>query len=240
MSDVVVLGSGFAGLWAAIGAARRLDELGAADGDVTVTVISSQPYHDIRVRNYETDLTPCRIPVRDVLDPVGVRHLTADVTAIDPTSHTVKTSAGAHSYDRLVVALGSQVVKPNIPGLREFGYDVDTYDGAIALKRHLETLADGVHTPAAATAVVVGAGLTGVETACELPARLNALFPDVPARVILVDRNPHVGSDMDTSARPVIEDALRTIGIASVDAVDDGVVLPGGGLGAAACPAQSV
>ncbi|WP_353374422.1 hypothetical protein, partial [Mycobacterium sp.] len=29
---VLVLGSGFAGLWAALGAARRLDELGVAKG----------------------------------------------------------------------------------------------------------------------------------------------------------------------------------------------------------------
>ena len=96
MSEVVVLGSGFAGLWAALGAARRLDELGVADGDVNVTVLSSQPYHDIRVRNYESDLTRCRLALRDVLDPVGVAHIAADVTAIDPTAHTVTTSAGAH------------------------------------------------------------------------------------------------------------------------------------------------
>ncbi len=131
MSDVVVLGSGFAGLWAALGAARRLDELGVAHGGVKVTVLSSQPYHDIRVRNYEADLTPCRIPLRDVLDPAGVGHIAADVTAIDPISHTVTTAVGAHGYDRLVIALGSQVVKPDIPGLREFGFDVDTYDGAM-------------------------------------------------------------------------------------------------------------
>ena len=137
MSEIVVLGSGFAGLWAALGAARRLDELGAADGDVKVTVISSQPYHDIRVRNYEADLTQCRIPLGDVLEPAGVGHITADVTAIDPTSRTVTTSLGATAYDRLVVALGSKVVKPDIPGLREFGFDVDTYDGAVALQRHL-------------------------------------------------------------------------------------------------------
>ena len=207
MTDVVVLGSGFAGLWAALGAARRLDELGATRGDVNVTVISSQPYHDIRVRNYESDLTPCRIPLGDVLDPAGVGHITADVTAIDPTSRTVTTSAGAHAYDRLVIALGSQVVKPDIPGLREFGFDVDTYDGAVRLQRHLATLADG---PAARTAVVVGAGLTGIETACELPGRLPA-----PARVVLVDHNPHVGSDMGTSARPVIEAALAANGVES-------------------------
>src|SRR5882757_3763232 len=178
MSDVVVLGSGLAGLWAALGAARRLDELGVAHGGVKITVLSSQPYHDIRVRNYEADLTPCRIPLRDVLDPAGVGHIAADVTAIDPISHTVTTSLGAHGYDRLVIASGSHVVKPDIPGLREFGFDVDTYDGAVRLQQHLRGLAAGpagVSQPGAA-AVVVGAGLTGIEAASELPSRLRALF----------------------------------------------------------------
>ena len=100
VSDVVVLGSGFAGLWAALGAARRIDELGVAPGEVNITVVSSLPYHDIRVRNYEADLTACRIPLRDVLDPVGVGHITADVTAIDPGSCTVATSLGTRAYDR--------------------------------------------------------------------------------------------------------------------------------------------
>jgi NADH:ubiquinone reductase (H+-translocating) len=222
MSEVLVLGSGFAGLWAALGAARRLDELGATHGGVNVTVLSSQPYHDIRVRNYESDLTPCRIPLKDVLDPAGVGHIAADVTAIHPTSRTVTTSVGAHTYDRLVIALGSQVVRPDIPGLHEFGFDVDTYDAAVRLQRHLAALADGPHTPAAGNAIVVGAGLTGIETACELPGRLPA-----PARVLLVDHNPHVGSDMGTSARPVIEAALRTNRVESrlgvrVTEVDEG------------------
>jgi NADH dehydrogenase len=230
VSDVVVLGSGFAGLWAALGAARRLDELGVTD--VGITVLSSQPYHDIRVRNYEADLTPCRIPLSDVLDPAGVEHISAEVTGIDTASHTVTSSAGTHTYSRLVMALGSQVVKPDIPGLHEFGFDVDTYDGATRLQHHLAALAD---TPSASTVVVVvGAGLTGIETACELPARLSALFPDKTAQVILVDRNPHVGSDMGSSARPVIESALATLGVQTrlgvgVTAVStDGVTLSTG------------
>lgn len=55
---VLVVGSGCAGLWAALGAARRLDKLKVTGADVTVV---SMPYHDIRVRNYEADLAPCRI-----------------------------------------------------------------------------------------------------------------------------------------------------------------------------------
>ncbi|HZC94201.1 MAG TPA: FAD-dependent oxidoreductase, partial [Mycobacterium sp.] len=213
MSDVVVLGSGFAGLWAALGAARRIDELGVGPGEVNITVVSSLPFHDIRVRNYEADLTACRIPLRDVLDPVAVEHVAADVTAIDPGSCTVATTLGTRAYDRLVMALGSRVVKPDVPGLDEFGFDVDTYDGALRLQRHLVEVAGGLPTLAAATAIVVGAGLTGIETACELPARLATLFPDITPRVILVDHNRHVGSDMGASARPVIEAALTANGV---------------------------
>ena len=73
----------------------------------------------------------------------------------------------------------------------------------------------------------MGAGLTGIETACELPARLTRYFGDVTPRVILVDHNPHVGSDMGASARPVIEAALSANGVESrlgvrIVAVDEG------------------
>jgi NADH dehydrogenase len=205
---VLVLGSGFAGLWAALGAARRLDELGGAKGAVDVTVVTSQPFHDIRVRNYEADLSACRIPLQDLLDPAGIGQITADVTGIDPSAATVSTADGLTlGYDRLVLALGSRVVKPDLPGLAEFGFDVDTYDGAMKLQAHIRNLAERTADPAIATAVVVGAGLTGIETASELPKMLSDAL-GVTSRVILVDRNPHVGSDMGESARPVIEEAL--------------------------------
>ncbi|MEU2038818.1 NAD(P)/FAD-dependent oxidoreductase [Nocardia niwae] len=212
-SRVVVLGSGFAGLWAALAAARRLDELGV--GTVDITMISSTPYHDIRVRDYETDLSTSRIPLSDLLDPVGVEHILGEVTAIDAVARVVESTAGAHGYDRLVLALGSQVVKPDIPGLREFGFDIDTYDAAIELQAHLRLLAEGPDDPAAATVVVVGAGLTGIEEATGLPAMLAGAFAAraVAPRVVLIDRNPFVGSDMGVSARPVIEAALAATGI---------------------------
>ncbi|OBF23645.1 NADH dehydrogenase [Mycobacterium kubicae] len=214
MSSVVVIGSGFAGLWAALGAARRLDELAVAPQTVDITVISPKPFHDIRVRNYESDLSACRIPLSDVLEPAGIAHITAEVTAIDPQARTVSTSSGdVIGYERLVLASGSRVLKPDIPGLREFGFDVDTYDNAMRLQQHLSQLADGAPTAAARTAVVVGAGLTGIETACELPTRLRTSYGGATPRVVLVDCNVFVGSDMGTSARPVIENALVDNGI---------------------------
>ena len=179
-------------------------------------------------------MSACRVPLADLLDPVGVAHVATEVTAIDTGARTLTTSGGVtYGYDRLVLASGSQVVKPAVPGLREFGFDVDTHDGAVALQDHLRRLADGSPTMAAATVVVVGAGLTGIETACELPTRLRKLFGR-DGRVVLVDRNPFVGSDMGASARPVIEQALADNGVeirtsVSVDEVGrDGVSLSSG------------
>ena len=57
MARIVVLGAGFAGLWAAIGAARKRDEIGAAGRDIEIRVVDRNPYHNIRVRNYEVDLS---------------------------------------------------------------------------------------------------------------------------------------------------------------------------------------
>jgi NADH dehydrogenase len=236
LTAVLVVGSGFAGLWAALGAARRLDELAVPAGTVDITVLSPRPFHDIRVRNYEADLSACRIPLADLLDPVGIAHLATEVTAINPGARTVTTSGGlTHDYDRLVLASGSHVLKPAVPGLQEYGFDVDTYDAAVALRDHLRRLAGGPPSAAAATVVVVGAGLTGIELACELPNRLRRLFTasGFGPRVILLDRND-IGSDMGASARPVIEQALADNGVravpgVTVDVVDEhGVTLDSG------------
>lgn len=132
---MLVIGSGFAGLRAALDAARRLDELAEPAGTVDVTVLSDKPFRDIRVRNYETDLSACRIPLADVLDPAGLAHVTAAVTGIDPGARALTTASGAsYRYDRVVLAPGSRAARPGIPVLREFGFDVDTYDGAVALR----------------------------------------------------------------------------------------------------------
>lgn len=208
-------------MWTALGAARRLDELRVPDGAVDVTVVSAQPFHDIRVRNYEADLSPCRIPLQPLLAPAGVGQITAEVTGIDASAATVRTADGATlGYDRLVLALGSTVVKPDLPGLAEFGFDVDTYDGATTLHTHIRGLDRRGPDPATVTAVVVGAGLTGIEIANELPSMLaDALGPAITPRVILVDRNPRVGSDMGESARPVIEEALARNGVEAITGV---------------------
>ena len=55
----------------AVGAARKLEELGYGPEAVQVTLVNRDRFHNIRVRNYEADLSPVRVPVDDMLVPVG-------------------------------------------------------------------------------------------------------------------------------------------------------------------------
>ena len=239
LKRIVVIGAGFAGLWSALSAARKLDELRATN--VEVVVINGTPYHSIRVRNYEQPLDDTLVPLADVLDPAGVRRILGTVGSIDLLNGRVGFEADGTSvewlgYDRLILAAGSELVRPAIPGLREFSFDVDTFQGAARLQAHLLELPDRPASPGRFTVVVVGAGLTGVELAAEMPARLRSIIGDHhhgAIRVILADRSAKIGQAMG-GAQPVIEEALVAQGIellpgVSLEAVTrDGVQLTGG------------
>ena len=141
---ILVLGGGFAGLWSALAAARAREMFAA---DIEIVLLNDTPWHSIRVRNYEADLSDTRVALDNVLAPVGVRRLEGTVTGIDVASRLVTYEmAGAQQqigYDRLVFALGSRLARPPIPGLAEHGFDVDTYGAAMRLNEHIAGLRFG-------------------------------------------------------------------------------------------------
>ncbi|RXH16793.1 NAD(P)/FAD-dependent oxidoreductase [Bradyrhizobium guangzhouense] len=246
MARIVVLGAGFAGLWAAIGAARLREAIGDAGRDIEIRLIDRNPYHNIRVRNYEVDLSEVALPLAQLLDPVDVVHGIGEVEAIDPVRRDISlvTSSGKEKlgYDRLVLALGSEVTRPDIPGLAEHAFDVDSYAAALRLEGHLTSLGRSAPSPGRSTVVVVGAGFTGIEVAAEMPERLVRAGIHGSRRIVLVDPNPAVGATIGERARPVIETALSSlevetrlgVRVASVDA--SGVRLSSGEF----IPAQTV
>jgi len=214
---ILVLGAGFAGLWAAIGAARKIDQIGPAASEVEILVVDRNDYHNIRVRNYEVDLSDVTIPLADVLDPIGVNHMRAEVQAVDPSARrvAVETAVGQQclTYDRLVLTLGSQLVRPAIPGLAVHGYDVDTYVAAARLDAHLEELGKQAPSEGRSTVVVVGAGFTGIEVATEMPAKLDRAHLSGQRRIVLVDPNADVGMTIGEHSRQTIHGALSALGV---------------------------
>jgi NADH:ubiquinone reductase (H+-translocating) len=234
MARILVLGAGFAGLWSAVSAARALDEFGVGREKVKVTIVNRDAWHAVRVRNYEADLGEVRVALDDVLEPIGVERILGDVASIDFANRQVacaiRGTRQLFDYDRLIFALGSRLVRPKIPGLVEYAFDVDTYEAAARLNAHIDALPERLPSAGQYTALVVGAGLTGIEAATELPGKLQAAFAragrNTPSpRVILADHRPTIGSDMGAAACRVIDDALASLGVetlvdASISEID--------------------
>jgi NADH dehydrogenase len=237
---LVIIGAGFAGMYAALSAARLRDIQGVSPEQLEIALVAPEPTLVVRPRLYEPKPETLTAPLLDVLRAIDVIYVQGSAETIETKSRMVQISTGKGtrktlSYDRLVVATGSRLFRPNIPGLAEHGFSVDSLNDAVALDKHLHNLADRPAVNGRDTVVVAGGGFTGIEAATEMPARLREILgKDAKARVIIVERNPAIAPDMGGGPRPIIEDALRKVGVetrlgAGVASLDEsGVTLSNG------------
>ncbi|MDH0649079.1 FAD-dependent oxidoreductase [Pseudomonas sp. GD03858] len=231
-SHILIIGAGFSGVWSALSAARLLDQ--AQRDDVRISVLAPQAQLRIRPRFYEADVQRMQASVGDLFKVTGVNFIQGNAKTIDSATRQVgyidaDGQPRLIGYDRLVLAAGSQVARPAVPGLAEHTFDVDQMESAVRLEQHLVGLAALPASPARNTVVVCGGGFTGIETATELPARLNAVLGQGQARVILVDRGQHIGAALGAGITPSIIAASEKAGVqwltgTSVVAVDAGGV----------------
>ncbi|RXG90227.1 NAD(P)/FAD-dependent oxidoreductase [Bradyrhizobium vignae] len=237
---LVIIGAGFAGMYAALSAARLRDIKGVSPEQLEIALVAPEPTLVVRPRLYEPKPETMTAPLLDVLNAIDVVYVQGSAETVDTKSRMVQlaTNKGTRktlSYDRLVVATGSRLFRPNIPGLAEHGFSVDSLDDAVALDKHLHSLPKRPAVNGRDTVVVAGGGFTGIEAATEMPTRLRAILGNgAKPRVIIVERNPSIAPDMGEGPRPVIEEALRKVGVETrvgvgVSALDkSGVTLSNG------------
>ncbi|KAJ5194751.1 uncharacterized protein N7498_008189 [Penicillium cinerascens] len=233
---IVIIGTGFAGVWSAL-SAKRLINLKKKNNDVQVFVISPEPSLVIRPRLYEANASSMTHSLAPIFESVGIKFIQGTVNTITAEANTVTihSASGLESsigYDRLILAAGSSVVRPRgITGIEQHAFDIDSLESATKLETHVEDLASLPAGPARDTIVVCGAGFTGIELATELPKRLVHI-PNY--RVVLVENAEQVGPELGPGPRPIIIQALKDLGIevklgSAVAAVDaDGVTLESG------------
>ena len=219
MRHLIIIGGGFAGLWAALGAAAEIDAAKRRD-EPRVTLVSRDGYLVLRPRLYQSDPERLRVPLAPSLEPVGVALVEGVATAIDPDKRRITVSGAdgptTMTYDRLVLATGSVVDRPPIPGLADHAWDVDNFAAARAFDRHLAALATRPETPGRDCVAIVGAGITGVELATEMRQRLAVHVGAAragDARVVLIERAERVCPDLGDAPRPLIEAALDRAGV---------------------------
>jgi NADH dehydrogenase FAD-containing subunit len=208
---IVVLGAGYAGASAAGRLARRLHP-----DDTEITLVNAEPDFVERVRMHQLavgqELRPR--PLHGVLAGTGVTVRTARVTAVDVDRRTVVLgAAGEIRYDSLVYALGSTVADHGVPGVAEHAHHVTSRPAALRLRERLHDLAAG------AAVLVVGGGLTGLETVTEIAENRPDLRVALAARGELGD---WLGAKARGHLRGVLDRLHVTLhertGVSAVDA----------------------
>jgi NADH dehydrogenase len=167
---VVILGGGFAGLYAA----KRL-----RDAPVRVTLVDRRNHHLFQPMLYQVAtaaLNPADIsaPIRSVLrKQKNTDVLLVEACAIDVTARKVQLSDGASlDYDYLIVATGARHSyfghdewEPLAPGLKSLSDAVEIRRRVLLAFERAERETDPVRRHAFLTFVIVGGGPTGVEMA---------------------------------------------------------------------------
>ncbi|MFL5401451.1 MAG: NAD(P)/FAD-dependent oxidoreductase [Gemmatimonadales bacterium] len=168
--EVVILGGGFGGLYAALGLKRA---------PVRVTLVDRRNHHLFQPMLYQVAtaaLNPSDIaaPIRSVLRKQrNTEVLLAEVASIDPSGRVVHLTDGSSlKYDYLIVATGAghsyfghDEWEALAPGLKSLEDAVEIRQRVLLAFERAEREPDPVRRHAYLTFVIVGGGPTGVEMA---------------------------------------------------------------------------
>jgi NADH dehydrogenase len=225
---VVVIGSGFGGLFAA----KRL-----RDARVEVTVVDRTTHHLFQPLLYqvatgilsEGDVAPA---IRDVLrHQRNARVLLGEVSDIDLEHRTVSARALDREtvvpYDSLIVATGAaqsyfghDQFAVHAPGLKTIDDALEVRGRLLGAFEMAEAEPDPEHRRSWLTFAVVGAGPAGVEMAAQiaelsrqsLRGNFRAIDP-AQARILLLDGAPRILGAFDERLAARAADELRRLGI---------------------------
>ncbi|WP_336724503.1 FAD-dependent oxidoreductase [Cellulosimicrobium cellulans] len=207
MTRVVVVGNGMVGSRFASDLVARCGT-SAGPTAVEVTVLGAEeyePYNRVLLSEVvagKVDVAAIGLPGADDAR-VTVRRGT-EAIAIDRAARRVVTGEGAYPYDVVVLATGAAARIPDLPGLTDL-------PGGLPRGAHaLRTLDDAREIVAASVnarhAVVVGAGVLGLEVACGL-ARRGVAVSLVHGGGSVMDRQ------LDRAAGDVVARSLAGLGV---------------------------
>ncbi|MGW0928234.1 NAD(P)/FAD-dependent oxidoreductase [Streptomyces sp. NPDC002644] len=218
---IVVLGGGYAGTFTAGSLARRLSP---ADTEITVVNAGPEFVQRLRLHQVAAGQRVAAPRLADLFAGTGVRLRLGRVTGVDLGRRAVSVAdadGGVElAYDTLVHALGSHVDDRGVPGVDEHAFHVTARPAALRLRDRLAHL-DG--RGGGGEVVVVGDGLTGIETATEIAESRPRLS------VTLIARG-ELGAQLSPGARAHLRRACERLGVTvlehtTVEAVEAARVL---------------
>ncbi len=173
MKNIVIIGSGYGGLTAAL----RLERLLKKHPFFKVHLIDRNPYHTIKTQLHEAAVRKAEvsIPLYKILKNRNIQFHLGEVKNIDVENKTVQINNGMLGYKFLIIAIGSKVNYYNIPGMAEHSFPLQTLYDADKIYEHISNMCaisasenDENIRKENLRFVIGGGGLSGVEFAGEL------------------------------------------------------------------------
>jgi NADH dehydrogenase len=158
--------------------------------------------------------TDVQFPLRDIIKQNHAKVVVAEVLAIDLTNQRVKTNIGTHTYDYLVIAMGSKPHYYGIEGASRYAQSVKTIADVESIVSKLsDTDADN---PLSIS--IVGAVPTGVELAAKIahltrPNQIISSLSKKAKQVQLIEAADHILNNLSPSLRQEASELLALQGV---------------------------
>jgi NADH dehydrogenase len=200
---IIVIGGGFAGLWAVRGLRRAAAE---------ILLIDRSNHHNFQPLLYQVATAglaapSISAPLRHILRRQrNVTVLMGEATTVDVTARLVIVAGRSYAYDYLVLAAGAthayfghDLWARHAPGLKTLDDALEIRGRVLSAFEHAEAAQERLEREAWLNFVIVGAGPTGVELAGTLAEiarhtlkREFRRIDPTTARVMLVEAGPRV------------------------------------------------
>jgi len=224
--QIVILGAGYGGLRTAL----KLERLLGQDINWKILLIDRYDFHQLKTELHKVaagriSVEAVSIPIADIIRNKDIEFLNAEATHIEFAQRAVITSRGKITYDKLVIALGSETEFFGVPGLSKQAFTLSSIDDARRIKTHIQDMfaqakneTDDARKQAMLTILVGGGGFTGVELATELTDHLSKLckqFEIAPneTQLIVIEAEDRVLPGFDSELVNQVQKIMKVKGI---------------------------
>ncbi len=193
MTEVVVLGGGFAGVAVALSLRKKINT-----NEVKITLVDKNSYHLFTPSMYEVAASEepqkniC-IPLSEILK--GAEIIRGEVQKIDKEKKEIELKDRKLNYDYLVIALGSEPEFYDIPGLSQYSIPFKALEDAVKIRNLIR---DKLKEKEIVNVLVGGGGASGCEFTAELVHHIKKGL-----KVSLIQRSPQLVRELNMDAAKV-------------------------------------
>lgn len=235
--NIVILGAGFAGIRCALKFEKSLSK--PHKNEWSVILIDKNTYHTYTPALYEAataynikeDASGSKeefeellgssvcLPIQSIIKGKNIEFTQQEVSGIDFVSNIVQTKEGdTIPFDYLILALGSEVMCFDIPGVRERCYSLKATKDALKIRRKIKDVFLRSDKNRDIKIVMIGGGFSGVELISEIATyikhivgRYNIDYSKI--KLFLMEARDKILMQASTAQRRAVEKRLKQLGV---------------------------